>query len=445
MFLLKHPLYACRLYAFSRHLARFGLQPFLKRLPLRFLTQRRCRKTAGGLPEGQRERLVFFLKQQGIAEKTLSFYMGLYPEIAGEEEVRILLDAFRELDTLPQEIVRQDKQKCLQLIDLFYALTLNGNETHRAAQDFERFLDTASDFRLEAAVLERLNDSFYEEDNVRFSLPEWKETGQNKLVTPEKKDLFDLKDSSDYEKTAQTLSKTIVKMILRDGLVIVPSCANCRTDKQSGVHFIRAFPCLMLSPANRQTLDFLIKTLKTGNLQKTLRLLQTQGGVVTDPSALLSLPENVHKSISERPLGEQFVSLIDFSIRQGVSLPFFLRFTACALNETQHLCQSVLNFSAFELFSQSDSDILSFYPQRQTVASPFTDFKKALSFEKHQTERLRIQNKKFPAFQQDWKKLTEILSRQTAETKFKRKSSSLRIFLILTVLAFLLSRFLFGK
>ena len=445
MFVLKRPFYAYFLYKFGRRLGGFGLQPLLDGLPVPFLTGFSRRKKAAPLPEDIKERLRLFLEKNGIAERMLSLYLGLYPEITGEGRADILLGAVRGQDSFPSGILRQDERLCSRLIELFFALSFDGKISVRPAADFERFAGTLSDFRLEAAVLEELNDSFYEEEHIGFSLPVWEETSEHLLKLQEKRGLTVLEKSPDREKTARSLSSAVTTMILRDGLVVLPSLANCRADEQGGIFFTRVFPYLSLNPENQRTLELFIKALKMNNVLPLLDFLKAQGCDVPDSDAVSSLQEEFSRRAPELSQAEQMIFLTQRLIQAGVCVPFFLRFIAYTLKETKRLCEVVLKTPVKDLFSQSGIVQPPLYPRKKPFSVSQEDSARVFSFEKNQMERLKLQNKKPPSFQTDKKKIRDILLKQSAAVKIKRRFPLTRTQLFLIVLFFLLMRFFFGK
>ena len=62
------------------------------------------------------------------------------------------------------------------------------------------------------------------------------------------------------------------------------------------------------------------------------------------------------------------------------------------------------------------------------------DFRRAFSFERHQKELTKIRGKKLPSFQEDMRKIPEMLSRQTIGFLFKRKGFRFRPVLLPTAI-----------
>ena len=115
MFLFSHPLYARRLYAFSRRLAEFRSEEVLKDLPLRLLTQRKGRRIAPDLPEEREKRLSRFLVRYGVPEQTLAAYLALYPDITGNDLAETLLRSVWELPDFPKRIKQEDQKRAVEL------------------------------------------------------------------------------------------------------------------------------------------------------------------------------------------------------------------------------------------------------------------------------------------------------------------------------------------
>ena len=129
----------------------------------------------------------------------------------------------------------------------------------------------------------------------------------------------------------------------------------------------------------------------------------------------------------------------DTIIKTGAPVPFYLRYIACLLKETDRLCLSVLRTPA--PWDTVRSEIAS-YSERGTVPpsereKTAQDFKRAFTFDRHQREVMELRGKKLPAFQEDAQKIPEMLLQQTVGAKFKPKEFRFRP-VFLTMTAFLI-------
>ena len=433
MFLLSRPLHAYNLYAFSRRLAEFRLQSVLKDLPLRILTQRSGRKTVSDLPEALEQRLTLFLTRYGLPEQILASYLALYPDLAEKKLTDTLLRSIRFMPAFSDEILPEDQDRADTLMKLFYVLSLNKNVSAQPAQHFEQLLNDAMDFRLEAAALERLNDSFYEDEYIHFALPDWKQTGKKKLVLEKLPTLFSLKDSPDRKKTAQSLVRAITSMILRDGLIVFPSCSVCRSDEYGKIYFIRANYRVLLSPQEQRTVFCFTEAFIEKKYSAAFRALEISGCPI--PSGTETFLKEAELETNAVSLAQQADNLLNFFLQNGAPLPFFIRFIVQVLKETEDLCASVLQTNA--PWDNAKEDISLFLTQRKKTAVTGTaqEFKQAFLFEPHQTERLEIQGKKIPAFQKDSRRLSDMLYDQTLESQFKPIPRRVRHFILPAVIS----------
>lgn len=433
LFILKRPFLAFELYLFSRRLAAFGVQDLLSSLPLRFLTRRKGKNIVSGLPAEHGERTRLFLERSKTAERNLAFYLSLYPEAAGKDLARELDNAVFSLTSSPTELTPENRKRETELIKLFYALSLYGKKTLSSAEHFEKWYGECSDFRLEAAALERLNDAFYEDDFVSFVLPDWKATTKDVLSFPAAPPPLLISESPEKEKTAAGLVRTAAAMILRDGFMVIPSLASCRCDRTGTLRFIRAERYYAMDSKELRTVRNLAKIWLSDDPSKTAAVLKS-ACFLQDP-ALNALPV---RSLPVK-LSERIDIFFDTIIKTGAPVPFYLRYIACLLKETDRLCLSVLRTPA--PWDTVRSEIAS-YSERGTVTpsereKTAQDFKRAFTFDRHQREVMELRGKKLPAFQEDAQKIPEMLLQQTVGAKFKPKEFRFRP-VFLTMTAFLI-------
>lgn len=414
MFLFSKPLYAYRLYAFSRRLAEFQSQHVLKKLPLRFLTQRRSRRMISGLPEDPDERLSRFLACSGVPEQTLALYLALYPDFSGEELSERLFHSIRLLSDFPEHTEVQDQKRAADLLKLFHTLCLYANKSKKWAEDFERFLNNELDFRLEASLLERINDLFYEDETVRTALPDWFATTKNRLTLQENTALHPLWDSPDKEKTAATLTRALIRATFCDGVLIIPFAAGCRTDEQGRLFFTRLrFPLFLTKQEKRFVFSF-TEALSVCDFSKAAQILSTSGMTSESIPVLTQRLERIGNK-SALSLSQKAETLL----KETPNLPLFFRYGTLALKATENLCKKELETGG-DIWKNATADISEFQPEEKRTASPANDmaksFQHAFSLLPHHQERLALQSKKTPAFLNDQNKITELLSRQTVFT-----------------------------
>lgn len=439
MFSFSHPLYAFRLYMFGRRLAEFRLQSVLKGLPLPFWMRRSCRKTKKNLPEKQEEHLKAFLTRYGIPEQTLAFYLSLHPDVTGEELSCLLDKAVRGLLTLPESFERTDQKRAEQILELFYALCLEKKKSKESAELFERLLNSELDFRLEAAALERLNDSFYEQENICAITPDWPATTKERLVLTNGSEWRPLSETPDKLKTATALIRSVVLMLLRDGMAIIPSPAACRSDDRGNLCFIRARIPLFLSEKELLCLRSLTEAVIDQNYPAAAKTLSFFGYNMADTVALL-------KKNEEETNGQTLATKARLLVKRLSDAPYFLRYGAAVLKATEDLCREEFGLTddlwrtAAEEFAQIRASEKTFRPTTENSAA---QFRQVFCFAPHQQEQLTVQSKKLPSFQKDSNKISEILFKQTVSARFlpKRRHPSLFIllFLIACVLAGLIA------
>ena len=217
MFLLKNPVYAYRLYTFSRRLAEFGLQCVLNGLPLFFLTRFPCRSTVPDLPESLEKRLTCFLTRYGVPEQTLAFFLNVRRNAADDGLPDLLFRSLWALKELPRSTEENDRKRAADLLKLFYCLELHLKKSGTDAENFERLLNNELDFRLEASLLERISDFFYKDDQIRTAPPDWFATTKNRLTVHEIPALWPFQDAPDKHKAAVSLIRALTALLFRDG------------------------------------------------------------------------------------------------------------------------------------------------------------------------------------------------------------------------------------
>ena len=435
MFVLKRPFNAFTLYSLGRCLSAYGLQDILSRLPLRFFTQ--TSRETKELPESSEERASLFLTRHGIPEQTLAAYLALYPDITGKNTADLLQKTLRFLPSFPSEISQNDTKQCIKLTALFYALCLHYKVPARLAEQFEKFSSETMDLRLEAAALERFNDSFYEDEYVGFVLPDWEKTQKNILVLNNDLNLKPLKETTNGNKTAEGLIRTVNAMILRDGFLTIPSIATCRCDDEGKLYFTHATRSVSFSKQEHQILRSLIRAFMSKNYASAIGALRAIGYQPCPEINLLL--KKADEEAANLPLAQKADVLLKCLIQNGLFLPFFIRYAVHALTETENLCLSVLQTTPpWHTAKEEFSLFISTERKEPFKTSETAFFNEVFSFEKHQTERLELQGKKLPSFQQDSSLIPDILYRQTIGAGFKPKHWRLRPIILPIVIFFII-------
>ncbi|MBO4644390.1 MAG: hypothetical protein J5716_07275 [Alphaproteobacteria bacterium] len=434
MFLFSNPFYAYRLYAFSRRLAEFRSEAVLNDLPLRFLTRRAGRKIAPDLPEEKEKRLALFLSRYGVPEQTLAAYLAFYPEITGNDLAELLLRSVWKLPDFPEQIKEADQKRADELLKLFYTLCLRQNKTKFFAEKFERLLNGELDFRLEASMLERLRDAFYEEETVQTVLPDWPGTAKSRLTLEKSGKLFPLRESPDKQKTATALARAVVSMLFRDGFLIIPSNACCRTDDKGTLYFIRARLPLILTDKERGFISSFAESIFAKKYQAAANAFLAGGYATGSALALTKLIEKTDEETKPFTLAQKAEFLLNELHANGFPLPFFMRYCVQALKATELLCRQELCFNQ-DFWTAAATDFSDFLLSGKNIRSNLQEtaaqFRQAFSFAPHQEERLTVQSRKPPAFQKDTDKLSEILSKQTVASQFQRKKRRILPLLLL--------------
>lgn len=407
-----HSLFA--LYRYGRDLARFDAQGVLAPLPARFLTQRPSKNKAADLPETPAERLSLYLRNAGVAAQTAAAFFALYPDIAG----RAASDQAARSSgiTVPADTLEKDGSE--SLLRLFYALAKGDAAATALAQEFESVLDAESDFRLEAAALERLNDSFCDDGCLSAALPDWAQTRKERLVLQPLPDLRPLSASPDKAKTAATLVRTVVLMILRDGFVVAPSTAVCRANDTGTLFMTRARLPAALSAKERETLSLFLAALNGGDCKAAAKALLTSGLLPPLFSAprLIRLIEETDRHTAPLLTGQKADCFLHHFAQNGIFFSRAVRTCVFAMKRAEDLCHTEIGVND-DIWQAAAADYAAFRDKGLNIdAAPLLDaeeLKRTFGVAPHHAERLRVQGKKTPEFQQDFKKIPEMLNRRT--------------------------------
>lgn len=437
------------LYRFSRDLARFESQTILSGFPADFLLKQASKTSFKDLPQTPEERLGLFLKQAGPSLQTLAAFFSLYPEVAGTDRSSLLSDAIDRMPEFTDKASSDEQKRFERILKIFYTLTNKDPCLKHLAEKFENLLNEDVDFRFKAAALERLNDNFYEDDCLKTLIPDWLKTDKNKLSLISNPDLRFLQASANKEKTASCLIKSVILMILRDGFVIAPTSAVCRTDASGTLYFINACLPVLLSDRERIFISSFLKSLCAKDYQQAAKTLLTSGfsPAYFPPPRLIRLIEETDRQTDLLPPGRKADYFLKSFADNGIFFPFAVRYCVFAIKNAEKLCRTELNAensiwqngkTEFSDFLTKGKEISSF-AQRNTE-----DILSAFSLEPHHAERLALQHKKAPSFQENPKKIADLLYNHTMAARFqpsdRRKKTE--IFFIFAVLLILLSFYL---
>lgn len=418
----------CALYRYGRDLARFDAQDVLDALPARFLTRFPSKNKMSGLPETTAARLSLYLNGAGVAEQTAAAFFALYPDVAGR--VKSDLAARSSGATVPADTLERNGAELL--LRLFYALAKGDAAAMALARDFESVLDAESDFRLEAAALERLNDAFCDDDCLSAALPDWTQTRKERLVLRPLPDLRPLSATPDKAKTAADLVRTTVLMILRDGFVVAPSAAVCRTDDMGRLYLTRARMPAVLSAKERETISLFSAALNRGDYNAAAKALLTSGLLPPLFSAprLIRLIKETDRHAALLPTGRKADCFLHGFAQAGVFFSRAVRTCVFAMKRVEDLCRVEIGVNG-DIWQAAAADYAAFRDKGLNIDTvPLLDadgLKRAFGVAPHHAERLRVQGKKAPAFQQDLKKIPEILNRHTFSGRINAAGHPLRL------------------
>ena len=439
------------LYVFSRQLARFNCQSVLKGLPGEFLNLKKTKKTQKNLPTSPEEKLSFFLNSAGVCEQTAASFFALYPDISGKHKANLLEKASNLTEHLAKSTDLNDQKQFLRMLKVFYTFAGKNPDLKQTAELFEQILDRETDFRFEAAALERLHDHFYEDDCFNVALPDWSNTHKHILTLNNNDALKNLAESDDKKKTAVSLAKTVVLMILRDGFVVLPAQSVCKVDKNANIFLTRARMPLSLSDQERLFISSFLISLTRKDYTQAAKTLLTSGFLPPffPPARLIKLIEQTDRHASLLLAGQKADCLLKSLSDNGVRLPFSLRYCVMTLKRTEKLCQNVLNIqeNIWEYTSREFADFLEKGTNSfSCVKTNPADIQKAFGLDPHHAERLSFQNKKIPYFQEDLKRIPEMLYNHTLAARFQKKRHRLSAgFVFLCLLGLSIGMFLFLK
>ncbi len=437
------------LYRFSRDLARFESQTILRGFPADFLLKQTIKSPLQKLPQTQEERLGLFLKQEGSSLQTLAFFFALYPEIAGRARSDLLSAAVDQITEFSDNINPHERKRAVKILKTFYTLAGKDPYLKRLAEQFENLLDEELDFRFNAAALERLNDNFYEDDCLKTSLPDWLKTDKNQLFLMPVPDLRSLSDSPDKAKTASCLIKSVILMIFRDGFIIAPTNAACRTDGSGKLYFTRSRLPVLLSDKERIFISTFLESLSAKDYRQAAKALLTSGFSPTYFSVprLIRLIEETDRNAVSMLTGQKADYFLTNFTDNGFSFPFSIRYCIFALKKAETLCQTTLNTNG-DIWQNGKTEFSDFLDKGKSVSSQSEkntqDIQSAFSLAPHHTERLALQHKKVPSFQENPKKIADILYSRTMAARFQPsgRRKKLAIFFIIAVLSILFSFYL---
>lgn len=412
------------LYCFSRDLARFKSQTVLSGLPADFLLLRASRTPAEALGQTPEECLGRFLDQAGACLQTLAAFFALYPDIAGRGRADLLARA-TETTTDFADTADQDEQKrFVSILKVFYTLAGRDPFFKQLAETFEHILGEEADFRFEAAALERLNDHFYEDDCLKTLLPDWPRTGKDRLALLPGPTLRPLQATSDRKKTVSCLIKSVILMILRDGFVVTPSLTACRADDTGLLYFTRARLPVLLSPQERLFISSFLEALCVKNYPQAAKALMTSGFLppLFPVPRLIRLIEETDRHATLLLNGQKADCFLKHFADNGIFFPYSIRRCVFALKKTEELCRTTLKTDG-DIWQNGKTEFLDFLVKGKTATfkqeSNTADIQTAFGPSPHHVERLAIQNKRMPSFQENPEKISELLYRHTLAARFR--------------------------
>ena len=432
------------LYCFSRHLARFKAQSILSGLPFDALFLKSIKSELKDLPSNPEEQLGSFLKQSGITLQTLAAFLALYPDLIGRNKADLLTRSCNII-TDPAYTIDQNEQKLfVRIFKIFYTLSKGKNSfCLSVAQECEHILSNETDFRFEAADMERLNDLFYEDTCLKTLLPDWFKTHKNQLVLMPFKNLKPLCDSTNKEKTASCLIKAVTLMILRDGFIVMPSPSVCRVDESGQLYFTRARLSVALTDQERFFISSFVEALRLKNYAQAAKVLLMSGYLPSLFSAprLIRLIEDADYHASFLPIGQKADCFLKAFADNHIFFPFTLRYCVFVLKQTELLCGTYLKING-DIWLKAQQEFSDFLTKGKniTLKSPSlsSDIQTAFGLSAHHAEQLALQNKKIPSFQESPKKICDILYRHTLAARFQSTKKQHRLILTFLILFCLL-------
>ncbi len=429
------------LYRFGRDLARFKAQALLAGLPTACLHLPLTKKAKRKLRLISEDRPGLFLRQSGVSMQTLAAFFALYPDIAGRCRSDLLAKAADTMTEFADTADQKEQKQFVCLLKIFYTLAGRNPVYKQLAEKFEHLGGTELDFRFEAAALERLHDHFYEDDCLTTLLPDWPRTTKEHLTLIPYDGLRALSDSSDKEKTVRCLIKAVVLMILRDGFVVMPSAAGCRCDNTGTPYFIRSRLPVELSAQERLFLSSFLEALCAKDYRQAAKALLTSGFMPAFFPAprLIRLIEDADRRSALLTAGQKADCFLKYFADNGIFLPFSLRYCVFSLKKTEHLCRTFLKAQG-DIWLHGKTEFFDFLDKGKALPlntqNNAADIRTAFGLAPHHAERLAIQNKKIPSFQEDPEKIPDILYRHTWGSRFQPRGRHRLIItlLILTVL-----------
>ncbi len=431
------------LYRFSRSLARFNSQTILGGLPWDFLFLRKSKTPFEDLPRTPEERLGRFLEQSGPGIQTLAAFFALYPDAAGRGRADLLARAADTMTVFANAADQNEQKQFVRILKIFYTLAGRDPFFKQLAENFEHILGAEVDFRFEAAALERLNDHFYEDDCLKTLLPDWPRTSKDRLVLLSSPDLLPLPDTPDRKKTVSCLIKSAVLMILRDGFVVTPSPTACRVDETGLLYFTRTRLPVLLSAQERQFLSSFLAALRVKDYPRAAKALLTSGfpPAFFPAPRLIRLIEETDRHAALLLTGQKADCFLKHFADNGIFFPFSIRYCVFALKKTEELCRTTLKTDG-DIWQNGKTEFSDFLDTGKKAAlkaeNNAADIRLAFGLAPHHAERLAIQNKKTPFFQENPEKIPDLLYRHTLAARFQprgRRRGLLLLFIAACLLA----------
>lgn len=387
------------------------------------------------------------LMEMGYTLRLFAAFISAYPDYIGEIRAASLSKAVNfssdsdnplELRVLPENI-RSDFGKILALLygQAEKADKKNNSDTAiRLIEQFEHMAEGSLDLRFEAAALERIRDNFFEDDFIQVAEPDWLRTNNQSLFAVVLPELLSLKQSSNKEKTAESLVKAITLMVLRDGFFIMPE-ENGLKATQNGILYIKEAPfCVLLSQTERlclsQTIDAFLKK-EYLQAAKAWALAKTLPPYFSLP-ALSRLFENADEQTNGAPLTNKISFIFNLLTEEGINPPSSFRFALQTLNKVQNICCNTLGADK-SIWQKAAFEFKTFYNNGSYTAKDMRNISFKMSGS--HAEKFAIRGKKAADFLHNPKNIPDMIKRKQmgAAYRFKQKNTWLKTLIILGLLS----------
>lgn len=339
-----------RLYKFSRFLAEYRVEFYLRNLPYGYFFSRPSKAPLPDLPQDPEDRLLRALAQSDTAVNSFARFLALYPDIVGEE----LAKSMSTIQTicLPQEdplilhlISPNCKEKFVDLLSVLYwqagLIDKKNKDTIVTSfiESFERLASSEMDMRIEAAALEHFKDNFYDSDQLSVVEIDWMNTTEAKLQAVHMPGYLPL--SFEEKKTVDAFAKIQALMILRDGFFTPLNPTEWGLLSDGRLFLRKCSTSVRLSTQERHFIsDFLTAFEKKEYAQAAKALFKA--GLLPEMLSLLAVTRALESADLESD-GFSIAQKADYIIKQliqiGVSLPPYIMLILKALQNFEYAVQ----------------------------------------------------------------------------------------------------------